>query len=430
MHCGSADDDAGKEQKDGKSPVRGGESMIDIAILGFGTVGSGVAEVIDRNQREIRRDVPEGIHVKYILDLRDFPDSPYSDRVVHDIDTILNDPEIRVICETMGGKEPAFTFSKRALERGISVCTSNKELVDALGGVLAVTAREHDCSYLFEASVGGGIPILRPLRTSFSQEFVTSIIGILNGTTNYILTKMEKEGLAFDTALRQAQDNGYAERNPEADIEGYDPCRKIAILASLVTGGNVKYEQVPCEGITKIDTDDFVYAAQLHSAIKLLGVCRHDPETGKVYVRTAPYMIPVDHPLYGVSDVYNGILVHGNMVGDLMFYGSGAGKLPTASAVVSDVVECARSVGSNIDIGLTNQDADLLDPMEWEDRYFVRIGKEDLVKATGLFGNEIQIVVNEALPSEFAFVTSKIKEADFRAKAEQLSTLKKSLRVL
>ena len=404
--------------------------MVEIAILGFGTVGSGVAEVIDQNQEEIRRDFPEGIHVKYILDLRDFPDSPYADRVVHDFDIILNDPEIRVICETMGGKEPAFTFSKKALEKGISVCTSNKELVDVLGGILAVTAKEHNCSYLFEASVGGGIPILRPLRTSFSQEFITSIMGILNGTTNYILTKMEKEGLPFEVALKKAQDNGYAEKNPEADIEGYDPCRKIAILASLVTGGNVKFSQVPCEGITKIDTDDFGYAKQLHGAIKLLGVCRHNPETGKVYVRTAPYLVSVDHPLYGVSDVYNGILVHGNMVGDLMFYGSGAGKLPTASAVVSDVVECVRSIGSNINIGLTNQDADLEDPVEWKDRYFVRIEKKDLVKATGLFGNEIQIVVNEKLPDEFAFVTPLISEAEFEEKAAQLPSYKKSIRVL
>lgn len=404
--------------------------MVEIAILGFGTVGSGVAEVIDRNQKEIQRDFPAGIHVKYILDLRDFPGSPYEDRVVHDFNIILNDPEIRVICETMGGKEPAFTFSRQALERGISVCTSNKELVDALGGKLAVTAKEHNCSYLFEASVGGGIPILRPLRTSFSQEFITDIIGILNGTTNYILTKMEKEGLPFDVALKQAQDNGYAEKNPEADIEGYDPCRKIAILASLVTGGNVKFVQVPCEGITKIDTDDFVYARQMHSAIKLLGVCHHDMETGKVYVRTAPYVVPVSHPLYSVSDVFNGILVHGNMVGDLMFYGSGAGKLPTASAVVSDVVECVQNLGKNINIGLNNQDADLQDPETWLSRFFVRIGKSDLVKATELFGNEIHIVVNEGKDEEFAFVTPLIPEAEFEEKIAQIPSYKKSIRML
>lgn len=404
--------------------------MVEVAILGFGTVGSGVAEVIDQNQVEIRRDFPEGIHVKYILDLRDFPDSPYGDRVVHDINVILDDPEVQVVCETMGGKSPAYEFSKAALERGKSVCTSNKELVDALGGQLAVIAAQHNCSYLFEASVGGGIPVLRPLRTSFSQEFITSVIGILNGTTNYILTKMEREGLDFATCLKEAQDNGFAERNPEADIEGYDPCRKIAILASLVTSGNVKYQQVPCEGITNIDTDDFVYAKQIHSHIKLLGVCTHDKESGKVYVRCAPYLVPKGHPLYGVADVYNGILVHGNMVGDLMFYGSGAGKLPTASAVVSDIVECCQNIGHNIDIGLKDTDAVLYDPMEWEDRYFVRIAKEDLVKATEAFGNEIQIVVNENKNDEFAFVTPKIREREFQEKIAKIPSFKKSIRLL
>lgn len=404
--------------------------MIEIAILGFGTVGSGVAEVIDRNQEQIRRDIPEGIHVKYILDLRDFPDSPYGDRVVHDINVILDDEEVRVVCETMGGKKPAFEFSKAALERGKSVCTSNKELVDALGGQLAVVAAKHNCSYLFEASVGGGIPILRPLRTSFSQEYITSVVGILNGTTNYILTKMEREGLEFSECLRQAQDNGFAERNPEADIEGYDPCRKIAILASLVTSGNVKYQQVPCEGITNIDTDDFGYAAQLHSHIKLLGVCTHDQKTGKVYVRTASYLVPHGNPLYGVSDVFNGILVHGNMVGDLMFYGSGAGKLPTASAVVSDVVECCQNLGRNIDIGLHDTDADLFDPMDWQDQYFVRVDKKDLVHATEAFGNGIRIVVNERRNDEFAFVTPMITERVFRNKIRQIPSCKKSIRLL
>ena len=391
--------------------------MVQIAILGFGTVGSGVAEVIDGNQEEIRKDFPEGINVKYILDLREFPDSPYADRVVHDIDIILNDPEIRVICETMGGKEPAFTFTKRALEKGISVCSSNKELVDALGGTLAVIAKEHNCSYLFEASVGGGIPILRPLRTSFSQEFITDIMGILNGTTNYILTKMEKEDLGFDEALKQAQDNGYAERNPEADIEGYDPCRKIAILASLVTGKNVKYQQVPCEGISKIDKADLAYARALGRAVKLLGVCHHDRESGKIYVRTAPYMVPEGHPLHAVSDVFNGILVRGNMVGDLMFYGSGAGKLPTASAVVSDIIECVQNQGSNINIGLNNEEADLIDPASVSSRFFVRVPAEQEKKAISAFGGA-SVVEGDA--AEFAFVTEEMTEAAFTEKLQGL----------
>ena len=401
--------------------------MIQIAILGFGTVGSGVAEVIEHNQDELRKDFPEGIAVKYILDLRDFPDSPYQDRVVHDYDIILNDPEIKVICETMGGKEPAFTFSKKALERGISVCTSNKELVDALGGTLAVIAKEHNCSYLFEASVGGGIPILRPLRTSFSQEFVTTVMGILNGTTNYILTKMETEHLPFEEALRQAQENGYAERNPEADIEGYDPCRKIAILASLVTGMNVKYQQVPCEGISRIDTMDLAYAKALHRAVKLLGVCEHDRATNEIYVRTAPYLVPEGHPLYSVRDVYNGILVHGNMVGDLMFYGSGAGKLPTASAVVSDVVECVQNMGRNIDIGLKNEPAVLADAGKVKGRYFVRVPAADHEKALTAFGENIEQVHAQqdgVADDEFAFVTPVLTEETFEALISGFETSK------
>lgn len=404
--------------------------MVEIAILGFGTVGSGIAEVIDRNQDAIRRDFPVGIHVKYILDLRDFPDSPYADRVVHDINVIINDPEVEVVCETMGGKKPAYEFSKMALEAGKSVCTSNKELVDALGGELAVIAKQHNCSYLFEASVGGGIPILRPLRTSFSQEFITDVIGILNGTTNYILTKMETEGLDFETALRQAQENGFAERNPEADIEGYDPCRKIAILASLVTGGNVKYQQVPCEGITKIDREDFAYAERLGRAVKLLGVCHHDQKTNKVYVRTAPYLVPKGHPLYSVSDVFNAILVRGNMVGDLMFYGSGAGKLPTASAVVSDVIECIQNRGRNIDIGLKNTDAILEDPSEVVNQFFVRVNRSEREKACRLFGDGISEVENKELPDAFAFVTPMISAAAFESKVRELSTYEHSIRLL
>ncbi len=403
--------------------------MIEIAILGFGTVGSGVAEVIDKNQKQILRDVPEGIHVKYILDLRDFPDSPYGDRVVHDISVIVNDPEVKIVCETMGGKNPAFAFSKSCLEAGKSVVTSNKELVDALGGELFMTAKEHSASYLFEASVGGGIPILRPLRTSFSQEFITDIQGILNGTTNYILTKMERENLDFDTALKQAQDNGFAERNPEADIEGFDPCRKIAILASLVTGGNVKYGQVPCEGISKLDRRDLSYARAIGRAVKLLGVCEHSMETDEVYVRTAPYMVAKDHPLYAVNDVFNGILVRGNMVGDLMFYGSGAGKLPTASAVVSDVVECAQNPGKTINIGLTNQDAKLSDPGLKKEQFFVRADRKAKEKAGVLFGAVTPVFLADA-PEEFAFVTPVLSDAEFDEKKAQIPGFQKAIRLI
>ena len=311
--------------------------MINIAILGLGTVGGGVAEVVEKNQNEIKKSLGDNLHVKYILDIRDIPG------VVKDINVIVNDPDVKVICETMGGKEPAYTYTHLALEHGISVCTSNKELVDAHGVELSEIARAHNCSYLFEASVGGGIPILRSLRESCGHEKISYIAGILNGTCNYILTNM-KAGKDFDTALKEAQEKGFAERNPAADVEGHDTARKIAILASLVSGKKFSYEQVNCEGITKITQDDFVEAERNKMSIKLLGV--YDAENNSVNV--APYLIPENHILYGVNDVFNGIFVKGNQIDNLMFYGRGAGKLPTASAVVSDVIECSKNIGRNV----------------------------------------------------------------------------------
>ena len=311
--------------------------MINIAILGFGTIGSGVAEVVEKNQEEIKKVLGENLHVKYILDIRDLPG------VVKDIDTIINDPDIKVICETMGGKEPAYTYTHLALERGISVCTSNKELVDAHGVELSAIAREHNCSYLFEASVGGGIPLIRTIREACGHEKISKIAGVLNGTCNYILTNM-KAGKEFDAALKEAQENGYAERNPAADIEGHDTARKIAILASLVSGKKFSYEQVDCEGITNVTAEDFAEAEAKGMSIKLLGV--YDAENNSVLV--APHLVPKESALYNVNGVFNGIMVHGNMVDDLMFYGRGAGKCPTASAVVSDVIECVKNIGRNI----------------------------------------------------------------------------------
>lgn len=311
--------------------------MINIAILGYGNIGSGVGTVIEQNFAEIKRVVGDTVHVKYILDIRDIPG------VVNDINVIVNDPDVKVVCETMGGKEPAYTYTHLALEHGISVCSSNKELVDAYGVELSAIAREHNCSYLFEASVGGGIPIIRPLRESCAHEKITLIAGILNGTCNYILTNM-KAGKDFATALKEAQEKGFAERNPAADVEGHDTARKIAILASLVSGKKYSYEQVSCEGITNITPEDFAMAESRGMSIKLLGV--YDAEKNSVNV--APYLVPNTSPLYGVNDVFNGIMVHGTQVDNLMFYGRGAGKLPTASAVVSDVIECAKNIGRNI----------------------------------------------------------------------------------
>ena len=387
--------------------------MIEIAVLGFGTVGSGVVELIDNNQEWIRRSVPEGIHVKYILDIREFPNSPYADRVVHDIDLITGDPEVKIVCETMGGKEPAFTFSRKALESGKSVCTSNKELVEALGTELMLTAKQNGMSYLFEASVGGGIPILRPLRNSLVQEEITTIGGILNGTTNYILTKMEQEGAAFDDVLKIAQERGYAERNPEADVEGYDCGRKIAILASLATGRKADYDEIPCEGITKIAAPDFAYAKAIGRAVKLLGIARKLGD-GSWSVRTAPFLVPKEHPLYPVSGVFNAVFVHGTMVDDLMFYGRGAGKNPTASAVVSDVVELAMHIGVPLRSAWNEEKLTLANSDLECHRFYIRAAAEQAPALQAAFSSLEQIDLGgQGGPETAAFVTDEISERTF-----------------
>ena len=403
--------------------------MIQMAVLGFGTVGSGVVELIDRNQDVIRKTLPQGIHVKYILDLRDFPGSPYNDRVTHDYQDILDDEEIAVICETMGGKEPAYTFTKKALERGISVCTSNKELVAAHGPELLQVAKANNCSYLFEASVGGGIPLIRPINACLTQEDITEVFGILNGTTNYILTRMERSGLSFEEALKEAQQKGYAERNPEADVEGHDACRKIAILSSLISEKTVRYEDIPCEGISRITTADFGYARDMKMAIKLLGVSRKSPD-GSLSVRTAPFLVREDHPLHSVQDVFNGVFVHGNMVDDLMFYGRGAGKFPTASAVVSDVMECAKNIGRNIGCGWNDEVMELSDPMEDSYQYFVRIDDSEAAVAVYTFKAADKVKFKGAPAGETAFVTPAMTEREFAQTSKSFKTIKQCIRLL
>ena len=403
--------------------------MIQMAVLGFGTVGSGVVELVDRNQDVIRKTVPEGICVKHILDLREFPDSPYKDRVTHDFQDILEDGDISVICETMGGKKPAYEFTKAALERGISVCTSNKELVAAHGPELLKTAADHQCSYLFEASVGGGIPLIRPINESLTQENITAISGILNGTTNYIITRMEKAGLSFNDALREAQEKGYAERNPEADVEGHDACRKIAILSSIVCGKTVRYEDIPCEGISRVTTSDFAYARAMNMAIKLLGISRRK-EDGSMSVRTAPFLVRADHPLHSVQDVFNGVFVHGTMVDDLMFYGRGAGKFPTASAVVSDVMECARNIGRTVRFLWDDEIMKLSDPEAESYRYFVRADQEEAKKAEDLFDGLSAVRCEGAPEGEYAFVTPRMTEKAFRTKESELHSVKQCIRLL
>ena len=393
--------------------------MIQVAVMGYGTVGSGVVEVIEKNKEEINKKSNEALNIKYILDLRDFPGDPYEDKIVHDVEVILNDPEVQIICETMGGLKPAYEFTKRALMSGKSVCTSNKELVATHGPELIRIAHEHTCNYLFEASVGGGIPIIRPLNYSLTAEKIDAISGILNGTTNYILTKMEREGAAFEEVLKEAQEKGYAERNPEADIEGYDACRKIAILSSLMCGKNVRYQDIYTEGITKITADDFKYAKVMDCTIKLLGLAKE--ENGGLYAMVSPFLISKNHPLSMVNDVFNAVCVHGNMLGDSMYYGRGAGKLPTASAVVSDVVDCARHIGKIITCFWDAEDVKLTNVDEVEHAFFVRVAKAKEQAAKELFGDVKEITAG--VDGEFAFVTGRMSEKEFNEKAEKVGVI-------
>ena len=390
--------------------------MIHVAVLGYGTVGSGVVEVIETNKTAIDKRAAAKLNIKYILDLRDFPGDPYENKIVHDFNIIMNDPEVTVICETMGGLHPAYEFSKQALLSGKSVCTSNKELVASYGPELIEIARENHCNYLFEASVGGGIPIIRPLNYSLTAEKIDSITGILNGTTNYILTKMDKEGADFADVLKEAQEKGYAERNPEADVEGYDACRKIAILSSLMCGKNVSYEEIYTEGITKISAADFLYAKQMGKSIKLLAMSR-DKEEG-FFAMVTPFMISKSHPLYSVSGVFNAIYVHGNMLGDSMYYGRGAGKLPTASAVVSDVVDCARHPGKTIMCFWENDNVRVADIKEDQRKFFVRVGSVQKEAAMEIFGSLAE--VNVGITEEFAFMTQMMTEQEFNDKIEKI----------
>ncbi len=391
--------------------------MVNVAVLGYGTVGSGVVEVIEKNKDMVNKKSGQELNVKYILDLRDFPGDPYENKVVHDFDTIVNDEDVQIICETMGGVGAAYAFTKSALEKGKSVCTSNKELVAKYGPELLQIAREHNCNYLFEASVGGGIPIIRPLNYSLTAERIEGITGILNGTTNYILSKMEMEGADFDTVLKEAQEKGYAERNPEADVEGHDACRKIAILSSLMMGKNVDSEKIFTEGITKVTADDFVYAKAAGKTVKLLGRSEAMGED-EVLAMVAPFMIDKSHPLAMVNDVFNAVFVTGNMLGDSMYYGRGAGKLPTASAVVSDVVDCARHLGKVIMCFWDDENAKLATVSELERRFYVRVKADQKAAAVELFGDEVLTVLGRDV--DVVIFTKSMKEKDFAANCEKL----------
>lgn len=402
--------------------------MINIGILGYGTVGSGVVEVLNTNQESINKRAGEEINVKYVLDLRDFPGDPIQEKIVHDFEAINNDPEVQIVVEVMGGVEPAYTFVKKALENGKSVVTSNKELVAKHGSELLKIARSKNINFLFEASVGGGIPIIRPLNSSLTADEIDEITGILNGTTNYILSKMTHEGLDFEEVLKDAQEKGYAERNPEADVEGYDACRKIAILSSLAFGSQVDYEDIYTEGITKITALDIKYAKAMGKTIKLLASSKKVGNS--FYAMVAPFMLSDNHPLYSVNNVFNAIFAHGNVLGDVMFYGSGAGKLPTASAVVADVVDAARHMNRNIMSFWSSKKLELTDISKSTRKFFVRIsgGSDELKKVEEVFGKVAVVEVPE-LRGEFGFVTGVITEAEFKEKAGRLAGVLNMIRI-
>ncbi len=360
-----------------------------IAVLGFGVVGGGVVDVIYNNAAECARSTGETVEVKYILDLFDFPDSPYADKIVHDFAVIENDAEVGLVVETMGGKGAAYDFTKRALLAGKHVVTSNKELVAEHGTELLAIAAEKGVNYLFEASTGGGIPIIRPLAKDLCANRIKEIYGILNGTTNYILTQMFTCGTSFEAALKNAQELGYAERNPAADIEGHDACRKICILASVASGFQVPVSFVPTEGITAVTSEDVACANEAGCSIKLLGRAVFDDQ-GKVTCCVGPHFIPRDNLISSVDDVFNAVVVEGNAVGRTMFYGRGAGAAPTASAVVADVLDCVRHRDGSIKINWTAPveekigDASLLNG-----KMFVRLAKADaraLADAAAEFG--------------------------------------------
>lgn len=403
--------------------------MIKIAVLGYGTVGSGVVEVIQTNRDLLNQRISDSLEIKYILDLKGFPGSPVEKLIVHDFEQIVNDEEVKVAVEVMGGVEPAYTFVKRCLLAGKSVVTSNKALVAKHGAELLAIAKEKQVHFLFEASVGGGIPIIRPLNTSLSADEIEEITGILNGTTNYMLSKMYYEDADYETVLREAQEMGYAEKDPSADVEGQDSCRKIAILSSLISGKQVDFEDIYTEGITEITLQDMKYAKAMGMKIKLLASCKRDGE--KLGAMVAPCLLGKNHPLYNVEDVFNAIFIKGNMLGDAMFYGSGAGKLPTASAVVADVVEAVKNPEKNMMMAWSGEKLSLESREETSKRFFVRVkGNAETLQSEleQIFG-ELEIIELSDISEEFGFITTRMEEGQYEEKAGQYPQIVKMIRV-
>lgn len=401
--------------------------MVNIAVMGHGVVGSGVVEVLMKNHDSIANKAKEDIHIKYILDLRDFPGLPYSDRFIKDFDTILGDDGIKVVVEVMGGIHPAYDFVKKCLLAGKSVVTSNKELVAAKGAELLKIAEDLNVNFLFEASVGGGIPILRPIAQCLAANDIYEIVGILNGTTNFILTKMIKDQMTFGDALKMAQELGYAERNPSADVDGHDACRKICILASLAFGKHVYPEQVRTEGITAVTLTDVEYANSCDSVIKLIGRAKMRPD-GHIVATVYPALISRESQLSSVDDVFNAVMVRGDAIGDVIFYGRGAGKLPTASAVVADVIDCVKHLHARKYLFWEDGSPDYVsDPLEDAVRLYVHAGCRDKSEAL----REIKKVFGEAhllsrpgeTEQELAFLVPPASERSQREKLAGLASI-------
>ena len=380
--------------------------MVKIAILGFGVVGSGTAEVLTQNKKIIEERLGCEYSIKYILDLRDFPDSPFADLVVHDFNIILNDPEVSIVAEMMGGSHPAYDFSLAALKAGKHVVTSNKEVVSNFGVELCSVAAQNNVRYLFEASVGGGIPVIRPMINDLASNKITKICGILNGTTNYILTKMRDEGASFESALCEAQKLGYAESNPSADVDGIDAARKITILAALASGKLVSPKTIYTEGITAISQSDTKAAEALGCSIKLIGQAHVAKDSLLAFV--SPAMVQNSCPLSHIDGVFNGILINANMVGEVMFYGPGAGKLPTASAVVADIIDIIANIDSELKV-ISWSAAETADVASFDEFASKRIfiSSKEL-----LFSEDVAVIKTAELDGGFAYMTSELTERE------------------
>ncbi|MBQ3920551.1 MAG: homoserine dehydrogenase, partial [Oscillospiraceae bacterium] len=398
--------------------------MSKFAVLGHGVVGSGTVELFLMNKELIKERQGIDLELGYILDIRDFPGLPYSDKFTKNIDDILNDADVKVVAEVMGGVHPAFEFVKSCLEKGKSVCTSNKELVAKKGAELLRTAKEHNCNFMFEASTGGAIPVLRPMHTCLAGNEITAVAGILNGTTNFILTKMIEENMSFDDALKTAQANGYAEKDPTADVEGHDACRKICILSSLAFGRHVYPDWIYCEGITGITLEDAEYAAAAGYAVKLIGSASRVGD--KILPMVAPRFVPASCQLHNVSDVFNAIMVYGNGFDEVMFYGKGAGKLPTASAVLGDVIDCAKKNGTDMS-GYWEDSADssfIADYKEQIVRKYIRTAGASRDDITAIFGNVEFLSRANAPADELAFITSPAADGEIDKLSDSLGKVK------